>query len=104
MKFYDSSAHRKTRVQFLGMEWFCKVVVGSGRQTSYNVLLIGMARNDNDVGVGIFELGTNVLAKLDPAEVRHHPIGNQQVRLILREKIHGLLTSLGEQDAIPLFR
>src|SRR3984893_10603233 len=82
------------------MEGLGQVVVGSIGKAAHNLVCVRYAGQYDDVGVRRLKVPAYALAQFKSGDVRHHPICNQQSRLMLRKELDRLKTTLREQHTV----
>src|SRR5882762_305370 len=100
----DSEAHFDASYKFSVVKWFCKVVVGPCRQSFHHTLLFRPSSQQDDVRVGLMWSGPNLPAHFDASAIRHHPINNNNVGMMLGEEQECLLSAFRKDQGIPFVR
>src|SRR5215475_208322 len=100
MHFDDSSADGYTRAELFTVERFCHVIVSPGSQTLSNALLVGVAGDEHNVGVGRGKLVSHRAAKFWAGEIRQFPICEHDIRRALSKKLQCLRTLLCKDQLV----
>jgi hypothetical protein len=91
MEFRDPTTDCDPGQQLPWVERFCEIVIGTGSQASYDLVLLRVASEQDKVGVGIL-IATYPRTQLEPSNVGHFPVCDYDFRVMLRMETDGLLT------------
>jgi hypothetical protein len=86
----DAATYFYTGLQFASMEGLGDIVIGSGSQALNDFFLVGVAAEEDYVGIDLSEVAAYALAEFNTAKIRHGPVGDYQVWLVFGKQIHGL--------------
>src|SRR5205814_8984247 len=98
-------ARADARLQLRVVERLLQVVVRARLQAVHDVLLLVLAREQDDVDVGLARGLAHAAADLEAVEARHHPVEQRDARAVGRlQRAPGLLAVLGEYDLVSPVR
>ena len=83
-------------LELVEVERLGQVVVDAGPERGEDVDPIAPGRQQDEVGVGDLRVGPHLLAELDPAQARHLPVADHDVRAVGQQVTPGLVP-VGDQ-------
>src|SRR3954469_17163724 len=99
MQFGYASADSDTGQQFAYLKGLGEIVISSGPEALYYLILFFITSKQNDVCV-VMVITTYLAAQFQPGDVRHLPVGDNNGGLVDRDETHGLTAISSKEHRI----